>query len=82
MFKRKYHGIYTLNTNKAKLITKDLRRNEGVNYFDMYAPVARITKIRVLFALVYLHGLIIHQMDIKKALLNGDLNEEIYIEQL
>lgn len=55
---------------------------KGVGYFDTYAPVTRTTIIRVLFALVSLNDLIVHQMDVKIAFLNGVVDEEIYMEQL
>nr|CAN62301.1 hypothetical protein VITISV_034115 [Vitis vinifera] len=50
-------------------------------YFDTFAPATRITSIRVLIALASIHNLVIHQMDVKTAFLNGDLEEEIYMEQ-
>jgi hypothetical protein len=43
--------------------------------------VARITSIRVLFALASIYKLYVHQMDVKTAFLNGDLKEEVYMEQ-
>ena len=81
VFKRKYNSDGTLNTYKARLVAKGFRQKEGIDYFDTYAPVARITTIRVLFALASLHNLYVHQMDVKTAFLNGDLDEEIYMEQ-
>ncbi|GKA50159.1 retrovirus-related pol polyprotein from transposon TNT 1-94 [Tanacetum coccineum] len=56
-------------------------QRQGVDYFDTYAPVARITSIRVLFALASLYNFPIHQMDVKTAFLNGDLDEEVYMKQ-
>ncbi|GJZ34665.1 zinc finger, CCHC-type containing protein [Tanacetum coccineum] len=53
------------------------RQKEGIDYFDTYAPVARITTIRLLLALAAIHNLVIHQMDVKTAFLNGDLDEEM-----
>ena len=81
VFKKKYHSDGTLNTYKARLVAKGFRQKEGIDYFDTYAPVARTTTIRLLFALASLNDLIIHQMDVKTAFLNGDLDEEIYMEQ-
>nr|GEW06862.1 hypothetical protein [Tanacetum cinerariifolium] len=52
------------------------RQKEGIDYFDTYAPVARITTIRLLLALAAIHNLVIHQMDVKTTFLNGDLDEE------
>ena len=55
--------------------------SKAVDYFDTYTPVARIITIRLLFALASLHYLFIHQMDVKTAFLNGDLDEEVHMEQ-
>ena len=54
---------------------------EGVDYFDAYALVARITSIHVLLVLASIYKLIVHQMDVRIAFLNGDLDEEVYMEQ-
>ncbi|GKD77924.1 zinc finger, CCHC-type containing protein [Tanacetum coccineum] len=53
----------------------------GIDYFDTYAPVARISTIRLLIAITSIHNLIINRMDMKTTFLNGDLDEEIYINQ-
>nr|GEV34497.1 zinc finger, CCHC-type [Tanacetum cinerariifolium] len=60
---------------------KAYRQKEGIDYFDTYAPVARITTIRLMLALTAIHDLVIHQMDVKTAFLNGDLDEEVYMKQ-
>nr|GEV53972.1 hypothetical protein [Tanacetum cinerariifolium] len=57
------------------------RQKEGIDYFDTYAPIARITIIRLLLALTAIHNLVIHQMDVKTTFLNGDLDEEVYMKQ-
>nr|GEZ83872.1 zinc finger, CCHC-type [Tanacetum cinerariifolium] len=57
------------------------RQKEGIDYFDTYAPVARITSIRLLLALATIHNLVIHQMDVKTTFLNGDLDKEVYMKQ-
>ena len=75
------NGYFDGNLFKARLVAKGFRQKEGVDYFDTYAPVARITSIRLLFALASIHNLCIHQMDVKTDFLNGDLNEEVYMEQ-
>ena len=81
MFRRKYNTDGSLQTFKARLVAKGFRQKEGVYYFNTYAPVARITSIRVLFSLASIHDLYIHQMDVKTTFLNGDLDEEVYMEQ-
>ena len=80
-FRRKYHTNSMIETFKAKFIAKGLKQREGIDYFDVYAPVARITSIRILFALASIHNLFVHQMDVKTTFLNGDFNEEVYMEQ-
>ncbi|GKD32415.1 zinc finger, CCHC-type containing protein [Tanacetum coccineum] len=57
------------------------RQKEGIDYFDTYATVARITTIRLLLALAAIHNLVIHQMDVKTSFLNADLHEEVYMKQ-
>ena len=71
----------TIDKFKARLVAKGFTQKDGIDYFDTYAPVARISTIRVLVALASMHNLVIHQMDVKTAFLNGELQEEIYMEQ-
>nr|GEV29924.1 hypothetical protein [Tanacetum cinerariifolium] len=71
----------TVDKFKARLVIHGFRQKEWIDYFDTYAQVARITTIRLLLALVAIHNLVIHQMDVKTAFLNGDLDEEVYMKQ-
>ncbi|CAA7044991.1 unnamed protein product [Microthlaspi erraticum] len=66
---------------KARLVIQGFRQREGIDYFDTYAPVVRISSIRFLIGLAAIHDLVIHQMDVKTAFLNGVLEEEVYMEQ-
>ena len=61
-------------------MAKGYTQKKGEDFFDTYSPVARLTTIRVLLSLAASHGLIIHQMDVKTAFLNGELEEEIYMD--
>ncbi|GKD72883.1 zinc finger, CCHC-type containing protein [Tanacetum coccineum] len=67
----------TIDKFKAQFVIQGFRPKEGIDYFDTYALVARITTIRLLLALATIHNLVIHQMDVKTAFLNGDLDEEV-----
>ncbi|CAM8960204.1 unnamed protein product [Rhodiola kirilowii] len=71
----------TIDKFKARLVIQGFRQKYGIDYFDTYAPVARISTIRLLIALASIHKLLVHQMDVKTAFLNGDLKEEIYMKQ-
>ena len=66
---------------KARLVAKDFSQKQNVDYFDTFASVTMISSIRILIALASIHRLFIHQMDVKIAFLNGDLEEEIYMLQ-
>ena len=81
VFRRKYNTDGSIQTLKARLVVKGFTQKEGVYYFDTYSLVARITSIRVLFALASIYKLYVHQMDVKTAFLNGDLKEEVYMKQ-
>jgi hypothetical protein len=64
----------SINKYKARLVVKGYKQKEGVDYFDTYSPVIRITSIRMLITIVALHKLEIHQMDVKIAFLNCELD--------
>ena len=61
--------------------SNDIDNKEGLDYFDTYSPVTRITSIRLVLAIAAIRNLQVHQMDVKTAFLNGELEEEIYMEQ-
>ena len=81
IFKKKMKADGSIDKYKARLVVKGYRQKEGLDYFDTYSPVTRITSIRMLIAIASLNRLEIHQMDVKTAFLNGELDEEIYMEQ-
>ncbi|GKD82963.1 zinc finger, CCHC-type containing protein [Tanacetum coccineum] len=58
-----------------------LNKSQKIDYFDTYVLVACITTIRLLIAMASIHNLIIHQMDMKTTFLNGDLDEEVYMNK-
>ena len=60
---------------------KVYKQIKGLDYFDTYSPVTRINSIRVVLTIAALRNLKVHKMDVKTTFLNGDLEEEIYMEQ-
>ena len=82
VFRRIYNSDGSIQIFKARLVAKGFRQKEGIDYFDTYAHVARIASICVLIALASIYNLYVHQMDVKAVFLNGDLDEEVYMEQL
>ncbi|GJT46029.1 retrovirus-related pol polyprotein from transposon TNT 1-94 [Tanacetum coccineum] len=81
IFKKKMKADGTVDKYKARVVIQGFRQREGLDYFDTYSPVTRITSIRMIIAIAALRNLEIHQMDVKTAFLNGDLEEEIYMNQ-
>nr|GEV85297.1 Pol polyprotein [Tanacetum cinerariifolium] len=71
----------TIDKYKERLVIKGYRQREGLDYFDTYSPVTRITSIKMVLAIAALRNLEVHQMDVKTAFLNEDLKKEIYMNQ-
>lgn len=81
IFKTKRDNNGKIVRHKARLVAKGYTQRQGVDYNETYAPVVRYTSVRFLIALSVQRGLKIHQMDAITAFLQGDLSEEIYLEQ-
>nr|GEW41677.1 retrovirus-related Pol polyprotein from transposon TNT 1-94 [Tanacetum cinerariifolium] len=67
--------------NKARLVAQGHRQEEGINYDEVFAPVARIEPIRIFLAFASYMGFTIYQMDVKSAFLYGKIDEEVYVSQ-
>nr|GEY93359.1 copia protein [Tanacetum cinerariifolium] len=67
--------------NKARLVTQGYNQQEGIDYDETYAPVARLESIRILLAYARALDFKLFQMDVKSAFLNGFINEEVYMAQ-
>jgi hypothetical protein len=66
---------------KSRLVAKGYSQIHGIDYEETFAPVVKFTSIRILLALVAHFDLELHQMDVVTAILNGDINEIIHMEQ-
>ena len=67
--------------NKARLVAKGYSQQEGIDFEESFAPVARIEAIRIFLANAASSNMIVYQMDVKTAFLNGDLKEVVYVTQ-
>ncbi|GJZ50624.1 retrovirus-related pol polyprotein from transposon TNT 1-94 [Tanacetum coccineum] len=67
--------------NKARLVSQGFRQEEGIDFEESFAPVARIEAIRIFIANAAHKNMTIYQMDVKMGFLNGELKEEVYISQ-
>ncbi|GJV12708.1 putative ribonuclease H-like domain-containing protein [Tanacetum coccineum] len=67
--------------NKARLVAQGHRQEEGIDYDEVFAPVARLEAIRIFLAYASYMGFIVYQMDVKSAFLYGKIDEEVYVSQ-
>jgi len=81
VFKIKQGANGEVERYKARLVARGFTQTCRVDYNETFAPVAKFTSIHCIFALAALEDMEIHQMDVKIAFLNGELEEEIYMEQ-
>ena len=71
----------SINKNKARLVVKGYNQIFGMDYQDMFAPIARLDNIRLLLDVATQKDWRVYQLDVRLAFLNGYLQEEIYVEQ-
>ncbi|GKC27950.1 retrovirus-related pol polyprotein from transposon TNT 1-94 [Tanacetum coccineum] len=67
--------------NKARLVAQEYNQQEGIDYDETYAPIARLESIRILLAISCANDFKLYQMDVKSAFLNGFINKEVYVAQ-
>ncbi|KAK2382297.1 putative mitochondrial protein [Trifolium repens] len=81
VFRNKLDENGVIVRNKARLVAQGYNQEEGIDYEETYAPVARLEAIRLLLAYACNMNFKLYQMDVKSAFLNGYISEEVYVKQ-
>lgn len=81
VFKRKMKSNGEIDRHKARFVAKGFSQQYGRDYHETFSPVVRHTTIRYLIAMAVKYGMRIYQMDAETAFLQGDLNEDVYMQQ-
>ncbi|GJZ91796.1 retrovirus-related pol polyprotein from transposon TNT 1-94 [Tanacetum coccineum] len=79
LWKNKCDAENIVVRNKTRLVSKGYRQEEGIDFEESFALVARLEAVRMFIAYVAHKNITIFQMDVKMAFLNGPLKEEVYI---
>ena len=80
VFRNKLNEKGEVPRNKARLVAQCYSQQEGIDYTETFATVARLEAIRLLLSYAINHGIILYQMDVKSAFLNGVI-EEVFVKQ-
>ena len=81
VFRVKYDGNGEVKYFKGRLVAQGFSQRHGVDYEEIFSPVAHLSSICALIAFAAERKLHVHQMDVVSAFLNGELKEEIYMKQ-
>ncbi|GJU31316.1 retrovirus-related pol polyprotein from transposon TNT 1-94, partial [Tanacetum coccineum] len=82
IYKVKLDELGGILKNKARLVARGYRQEEGIDFEESFAPVARLEAIRIFLAFAAHMNMVVYQMDINIAFLNDNLREEVYVSQL
>jgi len=81
VYKTKYKEDGSIEKHKAQLVAKGYSQQPGVDFNEAFAPIAHMETIRTVLAIAAQMELQVFQLDVKATFLNGELEEEVYVEQ-
>eukprot|EP00253_Pinus_taeda_P003858 PITA_03858 len=81
VFKKKTNAEGKVEKYKARLVAKGYSQVPGIDFGDIFCPVAKVTSIRLLLSVAAAFVFVVEQMDVKTTFFHGDLEEEIYMKQ-
>ncbi|GAU16044.1 hypothetical protein TSUD_339150 [Trifolium subterraneum] len=81
VYKTKYNENGEVDKHKARLVAKGYSQQHGIDFNEVFAPVARWDTIRAILAIAASKGWFVYQLDVKSAFLHGDLVENVYVDQ-
>ncbi|KAB2605263.1 hypothetical protein D8674_004980 [Pyrus ussuriensis x Pyrus communis] len=81
VYKTKLNENGEVDKYKARLVAKGYSQKYGIDYDEVFAPVARLDTIRVVISMAAQKGWEIYQLDVKSAFLHGEINEEVFVAQ-
>ncbi|GJU90975.1 retrovirus-related pol polyprotein from transposon TNT 1-94 [Tanacetum coccineum] len=81
IYKVKLDELGGILKNKAHLVARGYHQEEGIDFEESFAPVARLEAIRIFLAFAAHMNMVVYQMDVKTAFMNGNLREEVYVSQ-
>nr|GEY87624.1 copia protein [Tanacetum cinerariifolium] len=81
IYKVKLNELGGILKNKARLVARGYLQEEGIDFEESFAPVARLEAIRIFLAYAAHKNMVVYQMDVKTAFLNSNLREEVYVSQ-
>ena len=79
VYKTKLKENGEVNKLKARLVAKEYVQQQGIDYTEVFAPIARMDMVRMIVTLTAQKGRTLYQLDVKSTFLHGELNEKVYV---